>query len=73
MINKNKLTKLLTKNLTRVPLILISFNYEDYKNGIEKNCISSVHPLLKGDEGLCEKLQAVVDYIRENYDMEDIV
>ena len=54
-----------TKNLTRIPLFTMTFNYKIY------SCmLYTLHPDIARDEFLKENLQKCVDYIRENYDME---
>lgn len=67
-------SKLSTKNYKKVSLIHISFNYKHYNENGEKNsCECSIHPCLRNDEGLKEKLQEVIDYVRGNHDMDKIV
>ena len=59
-----------TNKLTKIPLITIVFDYEEYKNGVEKNCHAYYHPEIPvTDTVLNDKLKDCVDYIRENYDM----
>lgn len=59
-----------TDKLTKIPLITIVFDYEEYKNGVGKNCHAYYHPEIPTtDTVLNEKLKDCVDYIRENYDM----
>ena len=59
-----------TAKLTKIPLITIVFDYEEYKNGVEKNCHAYYHPEIPvTDTVLNDKLKDCVDYIRENYDM----
>jgi hypothetical protein len=68
------LTRLLTKNLTRVPLLVLYFNEPHYKKyGKKDSCIYSSHPVLKNDEHIREAMMGLCDYIRNNYDMEDMV
>jgi hypothetical protein len=68
------LTRLLTKNLTRVPLLVLYFNEPHYKKyGKKDSCICTFHPILKNDEHLRETMMGLCDYIRDNYDMEKIV
>ncbi len=67
------LTRLFTKNLKSIPLFIVNFNYKDYKKGIIENCIIKYHPVFYNDKELQEKFTDIVDYIRENYDMGDLV
>ena len=68
------LSKLFTKNLTRVPLLWIELNYEKYKKeGKENSCIAKIHPILRDDLYIENTLRGLVDYIRDSYDMEDLV
>lgn len=64
-----------TKNFTTIPLFTMTFNYQKYKeHGKEGSCVCHfVHPDLRDDEDLKEKLQECVDYIRDTYDMEIFV
>ena len=67
------LAKLVTKKLKSVPLFIVSLNYNGYKKGINKNCVVEHHPMFENDESLNKKFKEIIDYIRENYDMEDII
>ena len=60
-----------TKNLTRVPLFTMVFNYRKYKtDGKKDSCMFYAHPDIANDEFVKSKLQEVVDYIRDNYDLD---
>lgn len=64
------LTRLLTKNLQRVPLLRIDFNMKKFKeNGAKGSCMCVIHPVLKDDEHIIETMNGLCDYIREKYDM----
>lgn len=68
------LSKLLIKNFTKVPLLLVSFNLEKYKKNEAKNsCLCSINLNFRNDEYIKETVNKLIDYIRENYDMEKIV
>ena len=70
----NKLVDLLTKGKRCVPLIYINFNYQKYmQEGASGSCICNVHPDLAHDEKLASMMNGVVDYIRDNYDMNKLV
>jgi uncharacterized protein YxeA len=65
--------KLLTKNNTKIPLLYIMFNLKQFREqGKEKSCILHIHPSLRNDEYIIKTLNGLVDYIRNNYDMEDM-
>lgn len=65
--------RLLTKNFSEIPLVFIDFNYKYYKKyGKEKSCVIHSHPLIQDDEVLKDKLKDVIDYIRDNYDLDKI-
>ena len=67
----NRWVKKVTKDYTEIPLMWICFNYQSYiNNGAEGSCVLKLHPDLKGDEKLKKMMEDVVDYIRDNYDME---
>lgn len=60
-----------TKNLTRIPLFTMTFNYRKYKTqGKKDSCMFYAHPNIVQDEFVKSKLQEVVDHIRDNYDLE---
>lgn len=60
-----------TKNLTRIPLFTMVFNYKKYKEHGKKNsCTFYAHPEITQDEFVKEKLREVVDHIRDNYDLD---
>lgn len=60
-----------TKNLKRIPLFVMTFNYPKYKaEGKKDSCMFYAHPNILQDEFVKSKMQEVVDYIRDNYDLE---
>ena len=61
-----------TKNFTLIPLFTVTFDYQKFRlSGKEGSCaFYSIHPDIHKDEFLHEKLRECVDYIRNNYDME---
>lgn len=68
------LTRLLTKNLQRVPLLRIDFNMKLFKeNGAKGSCMCVIHPVLNDDNYIKTTLYELCDYIRENYNMEKII
>ena len=74
--------KCLTKGYTKVPLLRIDFNLVKYrKHGAKNSCNVLLHPTLKADIKaredihdtiLRDKINDVIDYIRDNYDMEEL-
>ena len=68
------LERLLTNNLTKIPLLYINFNYQYYKKHGEKNsCLLNVHPELRNDKYIIDTMNSLVDHIRANYNMEKII
>lgn len=60
-----------TKNLTEIPLFTMTFDYRKYKTqGKKDSCMFYAHPDIANDEFVKNKLQEVVDYIRDNYDLD---
>lgn len=60
-----------TKNLTEIPLFTMIFNYRKYKaDGKKGSCMFYAHPDIANDKFVKSKLQEVVDYIRDNYDLD---
>ena len=70
----NKIVDLLTKGKRCVPLIYINFNYQKYmQEGASGSCICNVHPDLAHDEKLITMMNEMVDYVRDNNDMNKLV
>lgn len=68
------LAKLMTNQYREVPLFFVNFNLEKFKEqGESGSCTLNLHPSLKDDAELVEKLNDLVDHIRKNHDMEDLV
>lgn len=68
------ITRLLTKNLQRVPLLRIDFNMKKYReNGAKGSCMCVIYPVLKDDDHIIEIMNGLCDYIREKYDMEKVI
>lgn len=60
-----------TKNLTRIPLFTMIFDYRKYQqDGKPGSCTFYAHPDIAQDEFVKEKLGEVVDHIRDNYDLD---
>ena len=65
------LTNLLTKNKTQIPLLYVTFDYKKFQeSGKVGSCMANVHPLIKNDDNIKLKLNELIDYIRDNYDMD---
>ena len=65
------LTNLLTKNKTQIPLLYVTFDYNKFQeSGKVGSCMANVHPLIRNDDNIKLKLNELVDYIRDNYDMD---
>jgi hypothetical protein len=62
----------LTNSYNDVPLFFATFNLNKYKeHGAKGSCIVRLHPSIK-DEYVKNQLNNIIDYIRENYDMEEL-
>mgnify|MGYP000177561612 FL=1 len=61
-----------TKNLARIPLFTMTFDWKKFqKDGKEGSyMLYALHPDIANDLVLRKKLCECVDYIRDNYDME---
>lgn len=67
----NRWLKRKTKKFTIIPLFNITFNYQKFlKDGAKYSCDVHYHPDFKDDDKLRQMLYNVIDYIRDNYDME---
>ena len=68
------LTRLLTRNLTRVPLFWVTFNWPHYRKHVAKDsCMCNIHPTLAEDEYIRVSVGELMKYIREHYDMEKLL
>ena len=60
-----------TKNLKCIPLFTMVFDYPKYRRDGKKNrCLFYAHPELQNDQFVKERLCEVVDYIRDEYDLD---
>lgn len=66
------LKRLLTKNKKAIPLMWIDFNHNKYKINPKGSCDLRVHPNLSGDKYIRNELNKIVEYVKANYDMEEI-
>jgi len=63
----------LTNNYNKVPLFFVNFNLNHYQQkGVKNSCIVKIHPELKNDKYIVESLNNLIDYIRDNYNMEKL-
>lgn len=68
------ITRLLTKNLQKIPLLMIDFNLKKYKKyGAKGSCDCILHPVLSKDQHIIDTMNHLCDYIREKYEMEKLV
>ncbi|MED4284986.1 hypothetical protein P4679_24005 [Priestia megaterium] len=62
------------KSPDEFPLLYVTFNFKKYKEYGEKgSCDFNIHPSLSGDELIVIKSNGLVDHIRKNYNMEELV
>lgn len=63
-----------TKNLTQIPIFYMTFDYKKYKMyGKENSCEFHCLPEIANDEFVKNRLSEVVDYVRDNYDLDEVV
>ena len=43
------------------------------ENGVKGSCMCNIHPMLADDEHIKSTLNDLCDYIRENYNMKDVI
>lgn len=69
------ITRLLTRNLKKIPLIQLTFNYKKYKknNDKDKTMIIIGHPILMEDEVLKAKFEDICVYIKDKYNYEELL
>ena len=64
--------KFRTKNYTLIPLFTVTFDYNKFMaEGKAGSCTVHIHPDIAEDDFLEERLQQCIDYIRDNYDMDN--
>ena len=69
-----KLIQTLTKNNTEIPLFYTTFNLNKYKEGgIKGSCDLKIHPVLRDDKEVINRMNELVDYIRDNYNMDELI
>lgn len=67
-------TRLFTYNMKSISLLWVTFNWQHYcKYGAKDSCMLHMHPLLTDDEYIKEYMRELCDYIREHYDMGEII
>ena len=68
------ISRLLTYNFTKIPLLWIGFNLQKFRKDEQKDsCTCELHPELQNDQHIITVMNELCDYIREHYDMEEIV
>lgn len=68
-----KLTNIFTKNKTQIPLFYVSFDYQYFQeHGKINSCKLVAHPLLRNDTHIKESLNGIIDYIRDEYNVEEL-
>ena len=68
------LAKLLTKKSKRIPILFISFNLDHYlKNGSNNSFTIKIHPNFRDNEEIKEHVNLLVDYIKNTYNIKDIL
>ena len=67
------LKKWLTDGFTKVPLLSISVNLKFFKEyGSKYSCTCRVNKLFKNDWYIKRTMEDLCEYIRKNYNMEDL-
>ena len=69
----NRIFKLLTSNGKKIPLLRITLNIHKFREKSEGSCMLNYHPTFKNDKYLQEKAFEIIDYIRNKYDMEELL
>lgn len=58
----------------KIPIFYMTFDYRKYKkHGKENSCTFHCLPEIANDEFVKNRLSEVVDYVRDNYDLDKIV
>lgn len=67
------LDRILTRNYTRVPLVMVNFNLQDFKRfGAHGSCRIIIHPEIRGDQFVEMRMREIIDHIRSTYNMEKL-
>ena len=61
-----------TNNHKEIPLLYITLDLHKFRENKKGSCISKIHPCVN-DEVVQQKVNELIDYIRDNFDMEDLV
>lgn len=68
----SKIIDFLTANKTKIPLFMVEFDLNKHQKNM-KSSLLKIHPNFKNDPIIEEKLKDLVDYIRDNYDMDNLL
>lgn len=69
-----KLAKKFTSDYKEVPLFWATIDLKKYhEDGEKDSCTLKIHPSIKDDEFIKVHLNGLVDHIRKNYDMDELV
>jgi hypothetical protein len=67
------LLKKLTNNDNNIPLLWITFNKNMYlKDKNSKSCSLKIHPSFRNNYAVIKKIEDLIDYIRNNYDLKEL-
>lgn len=73
-LNKNYKSKNHSKFILTYHIIFVCKYMKLFKeNGAKGSCMCVIHPVLKDNDHIKTTLNELCDYIRENYDMNDVI
>lgn len=59
--------------VANIPLFWVEFNRKLFKeNGKAGSYMANTHPIIRKDEYVVQTINNLVDYIRDNYDMDEM-
>jgi len=67
-----KLVDKMTNGKTEIPLLYVTLNLHKYREDKLESCDIKVHPSVC-DDVVKQKVNELIDYIRDNFDAEDLV
>lgn len=61
-----------TNSHKEIPLLYITLDLHKFREQKQGSCEAKIHPCVN-DEVVKQKVNELIDYIRDNFDMEDLV
>jgi hypothetical protein len=69
----NWILRKLTNNNKEIPLFAVTLDLNKYRKSKNNSCMIHVHPNYKNDDHIDKVLKDLTDYIRNTYNMENLI